>query len=538
MTNYAQKKLLIYKFCNIINFYSIVCILYLIFFLIKRLYITELDTLYLYHASLKPLINQKIYEGYSFIHGPHIIFIFELLNFFKINSFNFLLFLGFLQSIFAGYLSIIFCKKIIQCKVTKKIIFLVTIFFFSNEFDFFFWDCYVLLIGIYALYLIFFTKKYILGLLFLSVTWFLKQTFGLTFFFIFIILSLVNFYYFKKKFFLLNIIYYFLFIFFNLVVIFFLYDFNKFYDETITFTLRFADQYGRINILNYLFGIIFIFPDINNIDQFKSIFTREKFSYIQIIFYLIFRIPVFFLNFFLLFKIKDFFKNYYLAFLIISLSCILPLPLLGRGYWGTIYFFPTITIIFFKYICEKKLFSNGILIRQFLIIYSYTFIIFILIFLYFFRNINYDLNWSKNIIQSKSNFFLNINKNSLPKNSFDDTRDMYEFLEKNRINNIFILNHTCTPIMALLAQAPVNRNYMGISSTDKFFNWDSKFWSMNETNRQRFINDFNTKAAKYILYNNSDYLSMVKDLPKDLLKNYSLKYSNNNFTLLKINNYK
>jgi hypothetical protein len=115
---------------------------------------------------------------------------------------------------------------------------------------------------------------------------------------------------------------------------------------------------------------------------------------------------------------------------------------------------------------------------------------------------------------------------------------MYEFLEKNRINDIFILNHTCTPIMALLAQAPVNGNYMGISSTDKFFNWDSKFWNINETNRQRFINDFNTKDAKHILYNNSDYLIMKKDLPKDLLKNYSLKFSNNNFTLLKLNNYK
>jgi hypothetical protein len=183
--------------------------------------------------------------------------------------------------------------------------------------------------------------------------------------------------------------------------------------------------------------------------------------------------------------------------------------------------------------CEKKLFSNIILIRQFLIIYSYVFIIFLILFLYFFRNINYDLNWSKNIIQSKNNFFLNINKNFILKNSFDDMRDMYEFLEKNQINNIFILNQTCTPIMALLAQAPMNRNYMGISSTDKFFNWDSKFWSINETNREIFINDFNTKSAKYILYNNSDYLIMAKDLPKDLLKNYSVEYSNDNYVLLK-----
>jgi hypothetical protein len=324
-----------------------------------------------------------------------------------------------------------------------------------------------------------------------------------------------------------------LFILINLLVIFFFYDFNIFYDEVFSFTFRFAEQYGKVNILNYLFGIIFLFPDINNIDQLSFIFTREKFSYIQIIFYLVFRLPVFLLYFLFFFKIKDFFKDYYQAFLIISLSCILPLPLLGRGYWGTVYFFPAITIIFFKYMHDKKIFLNIICIRHFLIIYLYIFTIFLILFLYFFRNVDYNLNRSANVINSKNNFLLNINKNIIQKNSFDDLRGMYEFLEMNKINNIFIFDYKCAPIMALLAQPPVNRNYMGISPQDKFFNWDSKLWSKNETNRERFINDFNVKSAKYILYNIYDYSVIKKDLPKDLLNKYSVKYSNDNFVLLK-----
>jgi hypothetical protein len=43
------------------------------------------------------------------------------LNFLNINSFNFLLILGIIQCLFAGYLSVLFCKQIVKSELLKKI---------------------------------------------------------------------------------------------------------------------------------------------------------------------------------------------------------------------------------------------------------------------------------------------------------------------------------------------------------------------------------------------------------------------------------
>lgn len=293
---------------NIDNFYLFTSLIFIFFYLFNRLYYSQWDTLSLYILSLKPLINQKIYIDYNFQHAPYLNFFFELLNLFNINSFYFLLILGIFQSLFAGYLSVLFAKQIIKSSFLNKICFLVTIFFIGTEYFYFFWDCYVPLIGIYGLYLVFFEKRNILGTFLLSITWFLKQTFGFTFFLIFIFLSLANFIHSKKKYYYTNIFIFFLFLIFHLTIIYLFSDLNEFYDKNFLFTFRFASTYEKTSIFDYLFGIFFLLPDVNSFARLKyNLF--ETFSLNQIFFYFLFRLPVFILNIFLLYRIKDFFKN-------------------------------------------------------------------------------------------------------------------------------------------------------------------------------------------------------------------------------------
>lgn len=120
------------------NFYLFTSIVFIIFFLFNRMYHSQWDVLGLYILSLKPLINQKVYSDFLFQHAPYLNFLFELLNLLNINSFNFLLILGILQSLFAGYLSVLFAKQITKSSFLNKICFLVTIFFIGNEYFFFF----------------------------------------------------------------------------------------------------------------------------------------------------------------------------------------------------------------------------------------------------------------------------------------------------------------------------------------------------------------------------------------------------------------
>jgi hypothetical protein len=257
-------------------------------------------------------------------------------------------------------------------------------------------------------------------------------------------------------------------------------------------------------------------------------------------FYILFRFPIFIINIYLLFNYKHFFKKYYQAFLIIILSCVLPLPLLGRGYWGTIYFFPQIILIFFIYLSENKIFlSKLILKKKLFFIYIYLIIIFIYLLLQLLHRINYNLNWNHNVIHSQKNFFLNINRTDidkvLNKSNFEDTKDMYFYLNKHNIKNIFVLDTHSLAVMVLLPQVPVNRDYMGISPNDELFDWGKKFWNDQETNLERFVNDFYIKSPEYVLYNRFGYSKFIKVLPKNLLVNYSLFYSNSNFVLLKKN---
>lgn len=507
------------------NFFFITTFIYLIFFLFNKRYYFEWDLVYIYLVSLKPLINQKLYLDYSFFHAPFWNIIFEFLNLLKINSFNFLLLTGFFQSLFAGYLSVLLCRHTIKSKYFEKIFYLITIFSFSNAYYSLFWDSFAPLLGIYGLYLIF-IKQNILGIFFLSLIFFVKQTFGITFFFIFFFLSITHYIYFKKKIYFYNIILLFFINLLYLILIYFFYDIKQFYFENIHIIFNITDYENRNISLDYFLSIFFIFPDINNFSALKqSLFEKKSFA--QLLFYLLFRLPVFCLNIYLLFNIKNFYKKNYQILLIFILSIILPLPLLGRGYWGTIYFFPVLSLYFI--ILIKKKFSFFLIKKNFYI-YIYIFIIFSFLLLNEFKRLNFDFNLERNVIRSKENFFLNINKSRLDNISLDSVKNIYDYLYVNKLNNIFIVDHSSSIVMTLLSQAPLNRD-LGI--LDRHF-WLEQYTQNTQINNlDRFVNDFQSKSPSYILYNIDKYQKIKNFIPLNLFERYELDYYNSDFVLLK-----
>lgn len=528
-------------FLRFYNFYFFSSCIFVFFYLVANLFSSYWDSLFIYLLSLKPSIGQEIYKDYSFHHAPFLNFFFQLLNYFSKESFNLLLVLGIIQSLFAGYLSYLFCSKIVKSSFIKKVCFVITIFSFSIEYNFFYHDAYVFLIGVYSLYLIFIKKTFFAGNLFLALVFFLKQTFGVTFLFIYFLIILLE-YFFRKKFiFLKSIMYYFIFISTYLFLIFIFSDIKKFYYENVLFVFFYAAEVGKKNLIDYIFGVLFLFPNIASLDEFKLIFTRINFSYSQILFYILFRLPTFLINFYLLYRIRDFIKDYYIILLIIILSTILPQPLLGRSYWGTIYFFPIIPIIFITYIVETKSYliaNSKQILRKAISIY------FAIIFLYFtlfmLQKINYTEFSEKFIIKSKNHFFLNIHKKQLDNNDFDYVRDMYEFMRNLEIKKgVYLLDTSSMSILFLLNQPILNRDFT-TELSESSYHWKEKRLKYPGDNKdflERFVIDIHEKSPDLILYKIDELYLVKKILPYNIFKDYRAKYENNKFVLLeKVNN--
>lgn len=521
-------------------FYLLSSIIFVIFYLVNNLYSSHWDALWIYQLSLKPLINQKIYEDFSFQHGPYLFFLFESLKFFQINSFNFLLISGIAQSLFAGYLSNLFCDQIFKSQFVKRICFLITIFSISIEYNFIFWDCYIFLIGTYSLYLIFLRNKIILGTLLLSIIFFLKQTFGFTFFLIFTFFCFVDFICFKKSYLYIKKIFYFLlFTIINLIIIFLFSDLNKFYNENVLYIFTYSEIYKRTDLLSYLFGIIFLFPDINSLEKLKLFFSSNNPSLSLIIFYAMFRLPVFIINVYLIFKIREIVKNYYRAILIIILSCVLPIPLLGRGYWGTIFFFPIIPIIFFSYFFfRENNISNFFKFNYKKFLFFYTFIIFIYLILFSLNKVNFSQFSDDYIIKSKKNFFLNFHKKQVGNyDGFVSMRDMVDFIDNSKIKEIFVLDDKSQTILYFLDQPVLNQD-SGPELSESANNIKQRRIKMSDNSKDfldRFIDDINQKKPRFVLYEKNDFILLNRIIDINLFANYTLKYQNKHFSLLERN---
>jgi hypothetical protein len=523
-------KLLINK-CK--NFYLITSLFFIFFYFIFNSLLTTWDPLWLYEISLKPAFGQKIYRDYSFQHAPITNLLFEILNYFNRDNYNLFLFLGILQSLYSGYLINLYSIKIVKKEIVQKSCFLITIFTFGTEYLFLYWDAYVFLIGLTSFYLIFFTKKIYLGNFLLVTTFFLKQTFGIIFLFIYVLLNIFRFINLKKYFFLKNILLFTFFLIIYLTFITLIYDINTYYYENILSIFKIADSSGRSSLTNYLFSVFFLFPNIHNIDQLKLFFTYEKFKFSLLFFYILYRFPVIFINIYLLFNINKIKFDIYFNYLILILSSILVTPLLGRSYWGTIYFLPSIIIIFFYKNCNFNYFLKENTKKKFILIYVSITLIFFLLFKL--SHINFVQVHHNYKIKSYKHFFLNIHKRMLDNMDidFNMTKDFYNILYDNKISGIYILGDKSRVILYLLGQPELNRDlsFGTINISNKFLNSPNNF-------EDQLINDLKQKKPKYFLYENYDFMKFTKGFKKFSLEDYVILYKNKNYTLHQIKNLK
>lgn len=522
-------KLLLIK-CK--NFYLITSLFFIFFYFIFNSLLSTWDPLWLYELSLKPAFGQKIYRDYSFQHAPITNLLFEILNYFNKDNYNLFLFLGILQSLYSGYLINLYSIKIVKKEIVQKSCFLVTIFTFGTEYFFFYWDAYVFLIGLTSFYLIFFTKKIYLGNFLLVSTFFLKQTFGIIFLFIYVLLNIFSYLNIKNNFFFKNFILYFFFLIIYLIFIGLIYDINVFYYENILSIFRIADSTGRSSVINYLFSAFFLFPNIHNIDHLKLFFTFEKFKFSLLFFYILYRFPIILINIYLLLNINKIKFDIYFTYLILILSSILVTPLLGRSYWGTIYFLPSIIIIFFHKNRNFNFFIKENTKKKFILIYVSITLIFFLLFKL--SHINFIQVNNNYIIKSHKHFFLNIHKRMLDNMNidFNMTKDFYNILYDNKISGIYILGDKSRVILYLLGQPELNRDlsFGTMNISNKFLNSPQNF-------EDQLINDLKQKKPKYFLYEKYDFMKLTKGFTKNFLEDYVILYKNKNYTLFQIKNF-
>jgi len=514
------------------NFYLISSIFFIFLFFIFSSLLSTWDPLWLYELSLKPEFGQKIYRDYSFQHAPITNLLFEILHYFNRDSYNLFLFLGILQSLYSGYLVNLYSIKIVKKEIVQKSCFLVTIFTFGTEYFFFYWDAYIFLIGLTSFYLIFFKKKIYLGNFLLVTTFFLKQTFGIIFLFIYVLLNVFSYLNIKNNFFFKNFVLYFFFLIIYLIFIALIYDINLFYYENILSIFRIADSTGRSSVINYLFSIFFLFPNIHNINHLKLFFTLEKFKFSLLFFYFLYRFPIIFINIYLLLNINKIKFDIYFTYLILILSSILVTPLLGRSYWGTIYFLPSIIIIFLYRNIDSNFFLNNNVKKKITLIYISVTLIFFLLFKL--SHINFVQVNHNYIIKSHKHFFLNIHKRMLDNMDidFNMTKDFYNILYDNKISGIYILGDKSRVLLYLLGQPELNRDL-----SFGTMNISSKYLNSSDNFEDQLINDLKQKKPKYFLYEKSDFVKLTKEFKKSFLEDYIILYENQNYSLFQIKNF-
>lgn len=487
------------------------------------------DINYLYITALKSNI-QNIYTDFSFQHGPFINFFFKFLTIINSDPYIPLLILGIFQSFAIGYLAYLFTSEITDSQLLKKASFVITIFFVNSGYNFFYWDLYSFLFSAIGFYLIFVKKKNILGVFILSFVFFCKQSFGVTSFLILLFFSIVNFIKYKQKKYLLNIFFFLLFSSLFLLIIYFFSDLNKFYNENVLMIFNYSSIRDK-NIFSYFFNIFTLLPDIHSFYD-----LTHNLSFAGILFYIIFKLPLFLICIFLLISIKDFYNKYYQLFLVLIFLSVLTTPLLGRGYWSTLYFIPMINILFFNYLCEnKKVFSNLIIQKKKLLIILYTGLIFLTLIANNFKDLNLSSDINKKKIKSNKNFFLNLDqRNNFSLDDRVNILDMSEFVYENDIPSIYLLDEDSAIILVINSIPSLNIDIVGKNILkDPFFSWDMEFPVKGIKYIDRFIKDFKNKKSQYVLFNNKNFEINKDYFPKDFLKDYEIFHSNNSFTLLK-----
>ena len=262
----------------------------------------------------------------------------------------------------------------------------------------------------------------------------------------------------------------------------------------------------------------------------------------QIVFYFLFRLPAVFFNLYLVYKVFNWNYKKFKLLLIVSLSTILPGPLLGRLYIDSIYFYPLL-FCFLIFFFIKNLKKNNIIKKNYKkILFSYSVLILLLLSLYTLKfRFNY-FDFSKNyIIKSEKHLFLNIHKSPFARSGptisygfdFDDFRDMNAYINSNLIYKIYALGQNSMHLVHSTSQPILNQD-LGVEISELEEKWKTKRYGYrNELFLDRFILDLSIKDPEYILYQKSEFDYFFNTFNINPVKNYFLVYENKTFKLFK-----
>ena len=505
---------------NIINkyfFYFISLSVYGFYFYFLNVYHQEYDSIHFQEIFNKINHNQILYLDYEIWYGPHLIFFLKILNFFNLLNNYTLLFLGFLQNLLIA----IYVTKIVNIYHKNDSIifctFLISLFCINFNIHSFYWDYYSFLIIVISLFY-FLIGKYSVAAIFASLIFFLKQTqgiFGLFLLFLLVIYKI----FFKKDYDPIKfIVYLAICLLLNLFLIYLFYDLEQYYLSSIKFIIFYSTSlYGGVfeHFLHLLSRALYIKIDSTYI--FSSEFWHHKG---MIIFYLTFVLGYQLFLVYFLKNIKEILQTdkfiYYIT--IFSLSGLL-CSFIGRGYYSKIFiiFLLTIEIIYLIGLKYPKFFKK--------LIYIYTVSS---IFLTVYVSLSVITLDENEIIRSKNNKFLNINKSFFnTKNAFDSTNKMNEFLKTQIIPDIFVFGNT-SRVPALLNES-------------KILNYDLYFYtSWQPKNKVEFqenlLIQINLKKPTYFIYSKEEYNYFIKNniYLNNIVSSYDEVYKNDMFVLKKL----
>ena len=338
----------------------------------------------------------------------------------------------------------------------------------------------------------------------------MKQTQGIIFFFIFLILLINDLL--KKKIRYELIFFFILGVLINFFIIFLFYDLKNYYNNSILFIFQYTDSLYGINY-KFFYTLILQFLKIQ-IDQ-HIIFSTSFWSSNGIIsYYFIFVLPFHILLIYFLMHFKNYKENFFL-FIILTLIINASLnPLIGRGYFSkvfTMYLCTYILLVLFINSFDYKkitLFFVSLIFGAYFVSYS-------------FKQINFDKNY---IMRNPKNVFLNLNLNFYNnKKIFMDTKQVLDFIIHNNLKNIFITGtYSRIPVILSNQQSDNYQLYFYTSWQPPVSNFPDKL-----------AEDLNIRNSKYLITERSEFEKFIKynKLMLKFLLNYELYFENDSFLI-------
>ena len=500
---------------NFNNIYFITLVIFTSFFYFLNAYFgAQYDSLHFYEFFKKVEDGEVLYEDYIAWHGPYIIYFFKLLTLIGVSDyFNFVL-LGFFLQLLAGYLAVLFSKKIKIDIWVQNISFLITFISFSFLTGCFYWDYYAPLCGFWGLYFFFIKNNNKAGVFLVTFTFFLKQSFG----FFFILSSLIfclclkN----KNKELFQILFYFFISFIINLIIIFAITDPKSYLEYSIFFLFSYYQNSYGLDFLGLceklILQYIFLFPNIQSFNQLLLIFQNQYLGFWS--FYIIFKLPIFFVYIYIVKNLKKINYSSIKIILILLSGNLIVLPILGRGFMLTTYYTPLLIFLFLNILNYR------------IIAKTYFFILLLYTIVFFFNENKFSLNLESSLI-SKYSSFISFNDKQLKNLDISKIplEELINFIEENNIKNIYALDNKARVAVWFSNQKTLNKDlYFYAKSQPKYFSFDF----FDELNR-----DIIKKNPNYMIYNNNEFIFFKNKVTTKVQEKYKILYKNYEYTLLK-----